>query len=130
MGADRGKFSVSLVFGVFVSNFPEAITAAAMMKEAGRSNAAILLMWSSLVVVTGVGATITTWIFSRETSHESLMMVIITHSSEGLAAGAMLAMVSSTMLPEAFHKGNQKIVSMMSVCGFLAAFMISAFTGT
>jgi DNA recombination-dependent growth factor C len=40
----------------------------------------------------------------------------------------MLAMVASTMLPEAFHKGGQTIVSIMTVLGFIVSFALKAFS--
>ena len=39
---------------------------------------------------------------------------------EGLAAGAMLAMIAQTMLPEAFDHGGW-LTGLMTVIGFLAA---------
>lgn len=127
--ANEGKYSLALVFGVFVSNFPEAVTAASMMKEAGKSSLTVFCMWSSLVILTGAGAYITTLIFDKEVPGETNMAkLIVTNGSQGLAGGAMLAMVSATMLPEAFHKGGGNVVSLMTVSGFLAAFLLNAVT--
>jgi len=39
---------------------------------------------------------------------------------EGMAAGAMLAMIAQTMLPEAFEHGGW-LTGLMTVVGFLAA---------
>ena len=41
--------------------------------------------------------------------------------AEGLAAGAMLTMIASTMIPEAVHLGNPPVVGLGTLAGFLAA---------
>lgn len=128
-----GKFSIALVLGVFLSNFPEAVSAAAMMKAGGKSNWYVFWLWFSLVVTTGFGAYITVIIFAHDKSQGgemSLTRKLASASTEGLAGGAMLAMVSSTMLPEAFHKGGQNTVSFMTVFGFLVAFLLKSYART
>ena len=44
---------------------------------------------------------------------------------EGLAGGAMLTMLSTTMLPEAFEQGGGTIVGMSTLGGFLAALSVT-----
>jgi len=41
-----------------------------------------------------------------------------------VAAGAILAMLSSTMIPEAFEEGHN-FVGLITVIGFLAAFILT-----
>ena len=41
--------------------------------------------------------------------------------AEGLAAGAMLTMIASAMIPEAIHMGNASAVGISTLAGFLAA---------
>jgi zinc transporter ZupT len=122
-----GNWSPSLILGVFLSNFPEAVSAAAMMRSAGKSNLYIVGLWFSLVVVTGGGAILTVLIFQGGAS-DSMEATVASAATKGLAGGAMLAMVASTMLPEAFHKGGQTIVSIMTVLGFIASFALKAFS--
>ena len=40
---------------------------------------------------------------------------------EGLAGGAMLTMVASTMLPEAAHEGGPTVTGFATLLGFFAA---------
>lgn len=122
-----GEWSPSLILGVFLSNFPEAVSAAAMMRTAGKSNLHIVLLWFSLVIVTGGGAILTVLIFQNGES-DSMEAVVASAATKGLAGGAMLAMVASTMLPEAFHKGGHTIVSIMTVLGFIASFALKCFS--
>jgi len=41
--------------------------------------------------------------------------------AEGVAAGAMLTMIASAMIPEAVHLGNANAVGLSTLAGFLAA---------
>lgn len=47
---------------------------------------------------------------------------------EGVAAGAMLVMISETMLPEAVEEGGPA-VGLMTVLGFLAAIFVNSLSG-
>jgi CRP-like cAMP-binding protein len=106
----------TLIAGLFLSNFPEALSSAANMLKQGMNHKRIMLMWGSLMVMTGVGAGLgfllggvlpLTWI------------VFI----EGVAAGAMLTMIASTMIPEAVHLGNPHVVGLSTLGGFLSAIL-------
>ena len=71
-------------------------------------------MWFTLMVVTALGAGIGYWLGGS--AAEWLVMGI-----EGLAAGAMLTMIASTMVPEAVHLGGGTITGLGTLAGFLAA---------
>jgi zinc transporter ZupT len=70
-------------------------------------------MWLSLMVLTAVGAAIGN-VFIADSPHHLRALL------EGMAAGAMLAMIAQTMLPEAFEHGGW-LTGLMTVIGFLAA---------
>ena len=55
-------------------------------------------MWTSLMVITGIGAALGNLFFVGATPFVFSLV-------EGLAAGAMLTMIAQTMLPEAYFKG-------------------------
>jgi zinc transporter ZupT len=65
------------------------------------------------MVMTGVGAMLGAIVLAN--ASQGLFATI-----EGLAAGAMLAMVAETMLPEAFHRGGG-VVGLSTLAGFLVA---------
>ncbi len=46
-------------------------------------------------------------------------------AAEGMAAGAMLAMLASTMIPEAVHLGGRSVVGISTLLGFLSAVVFS-----
>lgn len=108
-----GGIGLSLVGGLLLANLPEALWSAAGMKEQGMRVAKILWMWSSLMIMTGLGAALGAVLL--EGAPGPLFALI-----EGVAAGAMLTMIAETMLPEAFHKGGG-VVGISTLFGFLMA---------
>ncbi len=108
-----GSVSLALIVGVFLANFPEALSSAVGMKRQGMAFGKILWMWTSLMILTGIGA------FLGNLTFGSLSLTLFV-LFEGLAAGAMLAMIAETMLPEAAEQGGPAN-GLMTVLGFLAA---------
>jgi CRP-like cAMP-binding protein len=105
--------SLALIGGLFMANLPEGMSSAVVMKSQGNKSLNIILMWAVLVLMTAVGAAIGN-LFISDVSRELEALL------EGLAAGAMLAMIAQTMLPEAFDHGGW-LTGFMTVVGFLAA---------
>ena len=104
----------TLIAGLFLANFPEAMSSSIGMKKMGWGNVKIFLMWLSLALVTSIGAAIGYWL--GETLDHGVIVLI-----EGLAAGAMLTMIASAMIPEAVHLGGGNVTGSFSLLGFLAA---------
>jgi CRP-like cAMP-binding protein len=105
--------SLALIGGLFLANFPESMSSAVVMKKQGSSNLPIIGMWFSLMIMTAVGAAFGN-IFIADAPHHLHGLL------EGMAAGAMLAMIAQTMLPEAYNHGGW-LTGLMTVTGFLAA---------
>lgn len=105
--------SLSLLAGLFLSNYPEALSSSVGMRQQGMSFNWVLFMWTSLMVITGVGAALGN-IFFEEAQPFVFSLV------QGVAAGAMLTMIAETMLPEAYLKGGS-IIGLATLLGFLAA---------
>jgi hypothetical protein len=106
----------TLIAGLFLSNLPEALSSSQQMKLQGMSATKILLLWGSLVVMTGLGAAIGASI-SEHIDHGTLIFV------EGIAAGAMLTMICAAMLPEAAHLANPNLVGLSTLTGFLCSIL-------
>ena len=104
----------TLIAGLFLSNFPEALASSANMKLQGWSKKNIFLMWLSLMVITAIGAGLG-YLLAGALNHTWLIF------AEGLAAGAMLTMIAAAMIPEAVHMGNASAVGLSTLAGFLAA---------
>ena len=120
LATSAAGMSLAFVAGVFIANFPEAMSSAVSMKEHGMSKLRILAMWSSICLITGIGAVIGAILFPGEQSGSTFYVVL---GIEGLAAGAMLTMTAETMLPEAFEQGGA-IVGISTLCGFLTALVV------
>lgn len=108
-----GALPASLLAGLFFANFPEALSSSVGMREQGLSRARILTMWTALMVITGAGAALGTFVLAD--ASPSTFAII-----EGIAAGAMLTMIAETMLPEAYHRGGG-VVGLSTLAGFLVA---------
>ncbi len=104
----------TLIAGLFLANFPEAMSSSIGMKKQGWSNMRVFLMWFSLTVMTSIGAGFGYWLGG---SIDHGLVVFI----EGLAAGAMLTMIAAAMIPEAVHLGGSHITGLSTLSGFLAA---------
>ncbi len=116
IGADvleGGYVSYSLMAGLFLSNYPEALSSSVGMRQQGMPFRRVLLMWTSLMALTGVGAAVGALVLAGA-PHTVVSLL------EGIAAGAMLTMIAETMMPEAHLKGGA-VVGPSTVAGFLVA---------
>ncbi len=105
--------SLALIAGLFLSNYPEALFSSIGMRQQGMTYLRIGVMWTSLMLFTGVGAALGNLFFVD--AHPFAISIV-----EGLAAGAMLTMIAQTMLPEAYFKGGS-VIGFATLLGFLAA---------
>jgi CRP-like cAMP-binding protein len=116
----REVIPFTLVAGLFLSNFPEALSSSANMKLQGWSKRSIFLMWLALMVIAAVGAGFG-YVLAGQLNPTWLVF------AEGLSAGAMLTMIAAAMIPEAVHLGNASGVGLGTLAGFLAAIAFSLF---
>lgn len=117
----QAHLSVSLIGGLFLSNYPEALSSSVGLKQQGYTRRRILLMWAGLMLFTGLGAALGNLFFLGVPSGMSALI-------EGVAAGAMLTMIAETMLPEAYFKGGS-FISLATLFGFLAAIFLKFLEG-
>ena len=80
----------TLIAGLFLSNFPEALSSSANMLSQGWGKLHIFLMWFSLMVIAAAGAGLG-YLLAGQLDHTWLALF------EGLAAGAMLTMIAAAM---------------------------------
>lgn len=110
----------TLIAGLFLSNFPEAMSSSVLMYESGWNWPKVLFMWSTIFIVTMIGAGI-------GYATGGLLPYVFVVGIQGVAAGAMLTMISSTMLPEAVHFGSPSSVGLSTLGGFLGAIAFQLF---
>lgn len=102
---------MTLILGMFIGGIPEAAASANMLRRAGYSNGAIFRLWSS-VLAAGIVAAVVGKIFIS--GSESMAAQL----AQAVAGGAILAVVTHAMIPEAIHEGGSGIV-LPAVAGFL-----------
>ena len=114
-----GGGAVGLVFvvAVFLSNVPESLSAAAGMKKAGHSTTYVLGLWAAVVVVSALSA-LFGYLFLAGASNDVIAAI------QSFAAGAILTMLASTMMPEAHEEGGA-VVGVVTALGFLVAFFLT-----
>lgn len=110
--------SPSLLAGLFIANYPEALSSSQGMKQQGFSIPEILVMWSSIMLITGILAALGSILFANVPEE-------VVSFLGAMAAGAMLTVISETMLPEAYAKGGV-IVGMSTLLGFLSIIVIKS----
>ncbi|SHF80930.1 zinc transporter, ZIP family [Streptoalloteichus hindustanus] len=114
---DGGAVSAVTVAAVFVSNVPEGLSSAAGMRRGGRSARYVFTLWAGIAVISGLAAMLG---YAALGDSSPALLAGIT----ALAAGAVLAMIADTMIPEAFEDAHLWI-GLITVLGFLAAFALS-----
>jgi ZIP family zinc transporter len=112
-----GAVSWVFVVAVFLSNAPEGLSAAAGMKKAGHSTAYILGLWG-MVVVASAASALFGYLFLAGAPGDAVAAI------QAFAAGAILTMLASTMMPEAYEEGGD-VVGVVTAIGFLVAFVLS-----
>ncbi len=112
-----GRVSVATVVAIFLSNLPEGLSAAAGMKQAGRSARYVFGLHAGIVVISALAALLGYAVFSGFSGE-------VIAATVAVAAGGVLAMLSDTMMPEAFEEGHD-LVGLVTVAGFLCAFILS-----
>ena len=112
-----GGVSAVTVAAVFLSNVPEGLSSAAGMKQAGRSAAYVFGVWGTIALVSGVAAMVGN-VALAGAAPETLAAVT------AVAAGAILAMLVDTMIPEA-TEATHDYSGLIAVIGFLIAFVLT-----
>ncbi|GAB4091343.1 ZIP family metal transporter [Flaviaesturariibacter terrae] len=112
-----GSVSMAAVIAIFLSNIPESLSSSTGMKKAGRSARYIFSIWAVITVLSGLAALAGYSFFSQLSPSWTAALV-------AMAAGAILAMLSSTMIPEAYEEAHD-FIGIVTVLGFLAAFFLS-----
>jgi ZIP family zinc transporter len=108
---------VAVLAAIFISNVPEGLSSAAGMKRAGRPAAYVFGVWVGIAVVSGL-AGLLGCLLLQGASPEVVAVITAT------AAGAILAMIADTMIPEAFEQ-THLYAGLLATLGFLTAFTIS-----
>ncbi|MDT0214213.1 ZIP family zinc transporter [Rothia sp. ARF10] len=108
---------VAVLVAIFLSNLPEGLSSAAGMKASHRSARYVFGVWGGIAVASGLAGLV--GVLALEGASPETVAAIT-----ALAAGAILAMVADTMIPEAFEK-THLYAGLAATVGFLSAFVLS-----
>ena len=109
--------SLAVVIAVFLSNVPEALSAAAGFRRHGWSAARSIRLWVLVTLAATISAALGALI-AEGLSGQWFAFV------NSFAAGAVLAMIADTMIPDAF-KAAGRWAGFITVAGFALAFLVS-----
>jgi len=130
--AAENNLSTSLIVALFIANFPQAFSSAALLSKTGMGLGSIMAMWGGLCILVGVlaGAScaglLTVFPAYAEGAKLPPVGAVGVALVECFTGGAMLSCICSVMLPEAAHlvgkDGPLYFQSgFLSVLGFLCA---------
>lgn len=111
-----GGVGASVVAAIFISNLPEGLSSAAGMKRSHRSAAYVFGVWSAIALASGLAGLLGVLLL-QDASAELVAGIT------ALAAGAILAMIADTMIPEAFEDAHL-YSGLIATLGFATAFAI------
>ena len=114
----QGQVSLSLLAGVALSNLPEGMSSSSGLKAAGWSRNRVLLMWLAVMVVSALSAAAGYAVLDPASGRTGALV-------QGFAAGALLAMLADTLLPEAYAVEGVWTGSLV-VFGFAVSLALSA----
>jgi len=113
-----GGVGIAVVAAVFLSNIPEGLSATSGMKNSGRSTGYILGLWAAVAAASTLAAALGYVLLGG-------VSPTVVAAVQAFAAGAILTMLSDTMVPEAVkHAGS--LVGLVTALGFVCAFLLSA----
>lgn len=116
-----GAVSMVTVAAVFLSNVPEGLSSAAGMKKAGRGPVYIFGVWGAIALASGLAA-LTGYVTLAGADPDVIA------ATTAVAAGAILAMLIDTMIPEATEETHE-FSGLITVAGFLIAFILTKLEG-
>jgi ZIP family zinc transporter len=113
----EGAGGLALLAAIFVSNLPEALVGASSMKAQGRSSASVVGMWAIAAALTAVAVPLGAGPLAN-TDAETISLPL------AFAAGAVIASLADTLMPEAFEHGGPA-VALSTAAGFVLSFVLS-----
>lgn len=119
LGGER--IGLGLVAGFFLANVPQGFSSSSGMRQAGRSARYVYGLWTGIVLLSGIAAAAGYLLLGA--AAPAVPAIIL-----AFAAGAVLAMLAESMIPEAFADA-QPFIGLITVIGFVVAFLIIKMPG-
>jgi ZIP family zinc transporter len=120
-GGGGGGLSIPIIAAIAISNIPEGLSSTSGMRADGHRAGYIFGVWGSIAAASTIAAL--------------LGYALLADAGDGpiafvttVAAGGILAMVSNTMIPEAFER-DKVLTGLFATVGFLTAFALHELAG-
>jgi ZIP family zinc transporter len=114
----QGSVSVALLAGVLLSNLPEGLSSSSGLRLAGWPRQRVLRMWLVVMAVAAVSAGLGYALLDPASGRTGAF-------AQGFAAGALIAMITDTMLPEAYDVEHAATGSLVAI-GFAVSLILSS----
>jgi ZIP family zinc transporter len=114
----KGQVSVSLLAAVLLSNLPEGMSSSSGLRAARWPERRVLLMWTAVIVVSALASGLGFVVLDPVGGLTGALV-------QAFAAGALLAMLATTMLPEAYEREGLWTGPLV-VLGFAGSLALSA----
>jgi len=116
-----GAVGVPVLVAVAVSNVPEGLSATEDLVESGLGSARVLALWSAVVGASAIAAAVGYGVLGG-------MGTTVVVTVQAFAAGAIVAMLAESMIPEA-HEIGGRAVGLATALGFAVAAYLSLRAG-
>lgn len=113
--AHGDKVSLALVVSIFISNFPEGFSSTTSLKEHKYSTRLIIILWLSVIFFSAISAAIGVWLTSAPDSIKAML--------SAFAGGAIISMITTAMIPEAYKQGG-RVVGIVTTIGLFLALLL------
>jgi ZIP family zinc transporter len=109
-----GGIGLTVLIAILLSNLPEGIAATHDLVESGWSAASVIRIWVIVMVASAIASFAGFAVFGKA-SPDVVAFV------QAFAGGAVIAMLTDSMIPEAYEKGGS-LVGLVTALGFAMAF--------
>jgi ZIP family zinc transporter len=109
-----GGVSVPILAAIFISNIPEGLASTADLKREKRGLRFVVLLWAVIALACALASLLGFVLLDTATPR-------VTAVINAIAAGAILAMICDTMIPEAFDRARA-LTGLLATVGFLTSF--------
>lgn len=109
-----------LVVSIFISNIPEGLSSTAGMKDSGYSKRKVLFLWVTVLVVSAIASWVGYFLLGGASE-------MVKSGIAAFAGGGIIAMVASTMMPEAYEDSGP-ITGLIAALGLLASIILDHYS--
>lgn len=111
-----GGVSIPVFVAIIISNVPEGLSSTAELKASGRSRRYVFVLWTGIALASAIASLLGFVLLDTASGQTTAFITAI-------AAGAILAMICDTMIPEAFRSAHS-FTGLLVTAGFLLSYAV------